>query len=52
MLSLIPAGAKFVTFENIDANTDQQFEVPTVKAKAGYKFVGWASEDGTDEVGC
>ena len=43
----VPAGAKFVTFENIDANTDQQFEVPTVKAKAGYKFVGWASEDGT-----
>ena len=47
----VPAGAKFVTFENIDANTDQQFEVPTVKAKAGYKFVGWASEDGTKTFG-
>ena len=42
-----PAGAKEVTFNNLDANTDQQFVVPTVKAKAGYKFVGWASEDGT-----
>ena len=42
-----PAEAKFVTYENIDPNTDQQFLVPKVEAKSGYKFVGWASEDGT-----
>lgn len=42
-----PAGAKEVTFNDIEADTDQQFVVPTVEGKNGYKFVGWASEDGT-----
>ena len=30
-----------VTFKNIDAESTQQFEVPKVTAKEGYKFVGW-----------
>ena len=38
-----------VTFKNIDAESTQQFEVPKVTAKAGYKFVGWKGQ-GADVI--
>ena len=38
-----------VSFENIDAESTQQFEVPKVKAKSGYKFVGWEGK-GAGEI--
>ena len=38
-----------VTFKNIDAESTQQFEVPKVTAKKGYKFVGWKGQ-GADVI--
>lgn len=38
-----------VSFENIDADSTQQFEVPEVVAKSGYKFVGWEGK-GAGEI--
>ena len=38
-----------VTFKNIDAESTQQFEVPKVTAKEGYKFVGWKGQ-GADVI--
>lgn len=38
-----------VTFKNIDAESTQQFEVPKVTAKDGYKFVGWKGQ-GADVI--
>ncbi len=38
-----------VTFENIDEFSEQQFEIPAVEAKEGYKFVGWKGQ-GADKI--
>ncbi|WP_294817670.1 InlB B-repeat-containing protein, partial [uncultured Gemmiger sp.] len=34
-------GQEVIHFDNLDPNTDQQFELPKVEAKPGYKFIGW-----------
>ena len=44
-----PAGAKVVTYENIDEFSDQQFLIPSVEAFEGYKFVGWKGQ-GASEI--
>ena len=35
------APSTVVTFENLPEFSDQQFEIPAVEAKEGYKFAGW-----------
>ena len=40
------AGAEKVDF-TIPEDSQDQYNIPTVEAVDGYKFVGWASEDGT-----
>ena len=35
------APSTVVSFKGIAADTDQQFEIPAVKANDGYKFTGW-----------
>ena len=39
-----PKGAEVVSFENIDADSAQQFLVPKVEAKEGYVFKGWKGQ--------
>lgn len=34
-------GQEVIHFDNLDPNTDQQFELPKVEAKPGYEFIGW-----------
>ena len=34
-------GQEVIHFDNLDPDTDQQFELPKVEAKPGYKFIGW-----------
>ena len=41
-----PDGAVKVDF-TIPEDSQDQYNIPTVEAVDGYKFVGWASEDGT-----
>ena len=43
------APSTVVTFENLDEFSDQQFEIPAVEAKEGYKFVGWKGQ-GAEEI--
>jgi len=38
------APSTVVSFKGIAADTDQQFEIPAVKANDGYKFTGWKVE--------
>ena len=38
-----------VTFLNLDENSDEQYSIPEVTAKEGYKFVGWKGQ-GADEI--
>ena len=38
-----------VTFLNLDENSDEQYLIPEVTAKEGYKFVGWKGQ-GADEI--
>ena len=38
-----------VTFKNLDENSDEQYSIPAVTAKEGYKFVGWKGQ-GADEI--
>ena len=38
-----------VTFLNLDENSDEQYSIPAVTAKEGYKFVGWKGQ-GADEI--
>ena len=38
-----------VTFEGLDENSDEQYSIPAVTAKEGYKFVGWKGQ-GADEI--
>lgn len=35
-------GQEVIHFDNLEPDTDQQFELPKVEAKPGYKFIGWA----------
>ena len=34
-------GQEVIHFDNLDPDTDQQFELPKVEAKPGYEFIGW-----------
>ena len=34
-------GQEVIHFDNLDPNTDQQFELPKVEAKPCYEFIGW-----------
>lgn len=34
-------GQEVIHFDNLDPNTNQQFELPKVEAKPGYEFIGW-----------
>ena len=34
-------GQNVIHFDNLDPDTDQQFELPKVEAKPGYEFIGW-----------
>ena len=43
------APSTVVSFENLDEFSDQQFEIPAVEAKEGYKFVGWKGQ-GADVI--
>ena len=38
-----------VTFLNLDENSDEQYLIPAVTAKEGYKFVGWKGQ-GADAI--
>ena len=38
-----------VTFLNLDENSDEQYLIPEVTAKEGYKFVGWKGQ-GADAI--
>ena len=38
-----------VTFLNLDENSDEQYLIPAVTAKEGYKFVGWKGQ-GASEI--
>ena len=38
-----------VTFLNLDENSDEQYSIPEVTAKEGYKFVGWKGQ-GADAI--
>ena len=38
-----------VTFKNLDENSDEQYSIPAVTAKEGYKFVGWKGQ-GADAI--
>ena len=42
-------GTNTVSFEHLDENSDQQYSIPEVTAKEGYKFVGWKGQ-GADEI--
>ncbi len=33
-----------VTFLDLDENSNQQYSIPAVTAKEGYKFVGWQGQ--------
>ena len=44
-----PEGAEVVSYENLPENTTEQFLVPKVAAKEGYKFVGWKGQ-GADVI--
>ncbi|WP_432629669.1 InlB B-repeat-containing protein, partial [Brotaphodocola sp.] len=42
-------GTNPVTYKGIAEDSDQQFDLPEVVAKEGYKFVGWKGQ-GADEI--
>ena len=42
-------GTNTVSFEHLDENSDQQYSIPEVTAKEGYKFVGWKGQ-GADAI--
>ena len=44
-----PEGAEVVSYENLSENTTEQFLVPKVAAKEGYRFVGWKGQ-GADVI--
>ena len=42
-------GTNSVSFEHLNENSDEQYLIPAVTAKEGYKFVGWKGQ-GADEI--
>ena len=42
-------GTNLVSFEHLKENSDEQYSIPEVTAKEGYKFVGWKGQ-GADEI--
>ena len=42
-------GTNSVSFEHLNENSDEQYLIPAVTAKEGYKFVGWKGQ-GADAI--